>query len=174
MLDSLGINGWNLFVQLVAFIIFLWLLWRFALGPITRVIDERQDRIRESVEAAERMKAELAVTAARNEEVLVEARQQAQQIVAQASEAGEATLKRAREQANTQAEEYLARAEATLRQETQQARQLLRQEVADLAVMAATRIVKKELDPATQSRLIEEALAETAPAAGGGQVATGA
>ncbi len=160
MLDSLGINGWNLLVQLIAFIIFLWLLWRFALGPITRVIDERQDRIRESVEAAERMKAELAATAARNEEVLVEARQQAQQIVAQARDAGEATLNRAREQANAQAEEYLTRAEATLRQETQQARQQLRQEVADLAVMAAGRIVRKELDPATQTRLIEETLAE--------------
>jgi F-type H+-transporting ATPase subunit b len=167
MLDSLGINGWNLLVQLIAFIIFLWLLWRFALGPITRVIDERQGRIRESVEAAERMKAELAATAARNEEVLVEARQQAQQIVAQAREAGESTLTRAREQANAQAEEYLARAEATLRQETQQARQQLRQEVADLAVMAATRIVKKELDPAAQARLIEEALAEAVPAGGG-------
>jgi len=166
MLDSLGINGWNLLVQLIAFIIFLWLLWRFALGPITRVIDERQDRIRESVEAAERMKAELAATAARNEEVLVEARQQAQQIVAQARDAGEATLNRAREQANAQAEEYLARAEATLRQETQQARQQLRQEVADLAVMAAGRIVRKELDPATQTRLIEETLAEAAPANG--------
>ena len=166
MLDSLGINGWNLLVQLIAFIIFLWLLWRFALGPITRVIDERQGRIRESVEAAERMKAELAATAARNEEVLVEARQQAQQIVAQAREAGESTLTRAREQANAQAEEYLARAEATLRQETQQARQQLRQEVADLAVMAATRIVKKELEPAAQARLIEEALAEAVPAGG--------
>lgn len=173
MLESLGINGWNLLVQLVAFIIFLWLLWRFALGPITRVIDERQGRIRESVEAAERMKAELAATAARNEEVLAEARQQAQQIVAQAREAGESTLTRAREQANAQAEEYLARAEATLRQETQQARQQLRQEVADLAVMAASRIVRRELDPAAQTRLIEEALAETAPTNGGGRVATG-
>ena len=176
MLESLGINGWNLLVQLIAFIIFLFLLWRFALGPITGIIDERQNRIRESVEAAERMKAELAATAARNEEVLVEARQQAQQIVAQAREAGEATMSRAREQANTQAEEYLARAEATLRQETQQARQQLRQEVADLAVLAAGRIVRKELDPAAQTRLIEEALAETAPPStnGGGPVVTGA
>ena len=167
MFESLGINAWNLIIQLIAFIIFLWLLWRFALGPITRVIDERQGRIRESVEAAERMKVELAATAARNEEVLAEARQQAQQIVAQAREAGEATLVRAREQANAQAEEYLTRAEATLRQETQQARQQLRQEVADLAVMAASRIVRKELDPAAQTRLIEEALADVS--ANGGQ-----
>ena len=167
-MSNLGINAWNLIIQLIAFIIFVYLLWRYALGPIVRVLDQRQERIRESMEAAQRMQAELAATAARNEEVLAEARQQAQQIVAQAREAGEATLTRAREQANAQAEEYLARAEATLRQETEQARQQLRQEVADLAVMAASRIVRKELDPAAQRGLIEEALAEaSAPAADG-------
>jgi F-type H+-transporting ATPase subunit b len=176
MFENLGINAWNLIVQLIAFIIFLWLLWRFALGPITRILDERQSKIRESVEAAERMKAELAATAARNEEVLNEARQQAQQIVAQAREAGETQLVRAREQANAQAEEYLTRAEATLRQETQQARQQLRQEVADLAVMAAGRIVRKELDPAAQRALIEQTLADAGPADGNNsnQVVSGA
>ena len=162
-MGDLGINGWNLIVQLVAFIIFLWLLWRYALGPIVRVLDQRQERIRESMEAAQRMQAELQATAARNEQVLAEARQQAQLIIGQAREAGDATLARAREQANGQAEEYLARAEATLRQETEQARQQLRQEVANLAVTAASRIVRKELDPATQTRLIEETLTEAGP-----------
>ena len=166
-MDALGINGWNLIVQLVAFMIFIWLLWRYALGPIVGVLDQRQDRIRDSMEAAQRMQAELQATAARNEEVLAEARRDAQQIVANAREAGDAALARAREQANAQAEEYLTRAEATLRQETLQARQQLRNEVADLAVMAAGRIVRKELDPATQARLIQETLAE-AGAAGAG------
>jgi F-type H+-transporting ATPase subunit b len=166
-MESLGINGWNLIIQLIAFIVFVWLLWRYALGPITRMLDQRQERIRESMEAAQRMQSELAATAARNEEVLAEARRQGQQIVAQAREAGEATLARAREQANAQAEEYLSRAQATLRQETDQARQQLRQEVADLAVMAAAKIVRKELDPATQTRLIEETLAEASASTNG-------
>ena len=169
-MDALGINGWNLIIQPIAFIIFLWLLQRYALGPIVRIIDQRQERIRESVEAAQRMQAELTATAARNEEVLAEARQQAQQIITQSREQGEAALARAREQANAQAEEYLARAEATLRQETEQARQQLRQEVADLAVMAAAKIVRKELDPATQNRLIEETLAEAGGSANGAGV----
>ncbi len=172
-MGALGINGWNLIVQLVAFILFLWLLWRFALGPIVRILDQRAERVRESMEAAQRMQAELQATAARNEQVLAEARQQAQQIIGQAREAGDATLARAREQANAQAEEYLARAEATLRQETAQARLQLRQEVADLAVTAAARIVRKELDPAAQSRLIEETLAEAGGGATNGRGAAG-
>src|SRR3954470_8498561 len=145
-MSSLGIDGWKLIVQLIAFVIFIVLLWRVALGPITKVLDERQQRIRESMEAAQQMQAELQATAVRNEEVLREARQESQQIIANAREAADASIARAREEAGKQAEEYLARAEATLRFETEQARQQLRQEIADLAVNAASKIVRKELD----------------------------
>ncbi len=167
-MGSLGINGWNLIIQLIAFILFVYLLWRYALGPIVRVLDQRTERVRESMEAAQRMQAELQATAARNEEVLAQARIDAQQIVANAREVSDATIARAREEAGKQADEYLARAGATLRQETAQARLALRQEVADLAVLAAGKIVRKELDPASQARLIEETLAEAASSGSGG------
>ncbi|MGB3305443.1 MAG: F0F1 ATP synthase subunit B [Thermomicrobiales bacterium] len=159
-MDKLGINGWQLAVQLVAFIVFAGLLWRFAVGPIVRVLDQRQERIRESMASAERMQAELKETQARNEEALQQARREAQEILATARQNSEQIIARAREEANGQAEEYLSRAQDTLRQETDQARQLLRQEVADLAVTAAGRIVRKELDPAAQARLIEQTLAD--------------
>jgi F-type H+-transporting ATPase subunit b len=161
-MGSLGVNGWNLAIQIAAFLIFVGLLWRYALGPITRVLDQRTERVRESMEAAQRMQAELQATATRNEEILNEARREAQNIVVNAREVSEATIARAREAAAQQADEYLARAEETLRQETAQARQALRQEVADLAITAATKIVRKELDPTTQAALIEETLAEAA------------
>ncbi len=160
MLADLGINGWQLLIQLVAFIVFIALLWKYAVGPITNVLDERQDKIRESMEAAERMQAELKDTQARNEQVLQEARREAQDIVSTARTNGEQMIAKAREEAAAQSDEYLERARGTLRQETEQARQQLRNEVADLAVMAAGRIVRKELDPSAQARLIEDTLAE--------------
>ena len=160
MLADLGINGWQLIIQLIAFIVFIFLLWKFAVGPITNVLDQRQDRIRESMEAAERMRAELRETQARNEQVLQEARREAQDIVSTARTNGEQMIARAREEAAAQSDEYLERARGTLRQETEQARQQLRNDVADLAVMAAGRIVKRELDPAAQARLIEDTLAD--------------
>jgi F-type H+-transporting ATPase subunit b len=166
-MGGLGLDPWGLAVQLVSFLLFIFLFWRFALGPITGMLDERSRRIAESMAAAERMRQEMAATSARNEEVLAEARRQAQQIIVQAREAADATVRRAQEEAGRQADEYLARAQSTLRQETEQARLQLRQELADLAVMAAGRIVKRELDPATQARLIEETLAEATVAADG-------
>lgn len=158
--DQIGINVWNLVAQIVAFILFLLLFWRFALKPIVRTLDGRTERIRESLAAAEQMKRELQATEARNDQLLVQARQEAQQIAANARQASEAMLARSREEAGRQADEYLTRAQESLRQETNQARQQLRQELADLAVTAAGKIVRRNLDPAAQSQLIRETLSE--------------
>lgn len=157
-MDQLGFNGWQFAVQLIAFLVFIWLLWKYAVGPIVKLLDDRRDKIRESMASAERMQQELKETHARNEEVLLEARREAQEILAGARQNGEQLLARARDEANTQAETYLTRAQETMRQETEQARTQLRQEVADLAVLAAGRIIRKELDPKAQAQLIEDTL----------------
>lgn len=159
-MDALGISGWKLIVQLVSFGIFIILLWKLGGGPIARVLDQREQKIREGMEAADRMKAEMEATAARNEEVMRQARADAQQILVDARAAGDLQIARAKDEAEKQAGEHLARAQATLQNETENARQQLRQEIADLAISAATKIVRKELDPAAQARLIEETLAE--------------
>lgn len=159
-MDALGINAANLIVQLVAFVLFIVLFWKFALGPITRMLDTRQDRIRESIEAAQRVERELAETQARNEEVLLEARREAQTLIARAREVSDQNIARSREQAQIQADEMIVKARDAIAAETLQARNELRQEIADLAISAATKIVRANIDRETQSRLIEEALAE--------------
>ncbi|MCC6675054.1 MAG: F0F1 ATP synthase subunit B [Thermomicrobiales bacterium] len=159
-MDALGIDLWKLVAQIVAFVIFVVLLWKFASKPILKTLDDRQARVQEGLEAAQKMQEQLQATAAKNDEVLAEARREAQSILAQAREQGDAAIARAREEAGRQSDEYMARAQAALRAETEQARQQLRNEVADLAVLAAGNIVRKELDPKAQAALIEETLSE--------------
>jgi len=159
-MSALGVNGWNLVAQLIAFIVFLGIFWKFALGPLTNIIDQRRGRIEESMQAAERMQKELAATQARNEETLAEARRDAQKLLSSAREAAEQTIARAKDQAQVEAERIAEHARAASEAEREQAWQQLRQEVADLAIAAATKIVRKELDGAQQARLIEETLAE--------------
>lgn len=159
-MEDLGINLGNLIVQMVAFILFIYLFWRFALGPIVRMLDSRQSTIRESLEEAERVRKEMAEAEARNEEILVEARREAQHILASAREQSEQNVARSHEQAQRQADEMIEKAKDVIAAETVQARTELREEVANLAVEAASRIVRTNLDPAAQSRLIEETLAE--------------
>ena len=159
-MDSLGIDLWKLVAQIAAFIVFLVLLWKFGSKPILKMLDERQARVQEGLQAAQKMQEQLEATAARNDEVLAEARRQSQEILAQAREQGDAAIARARDEAAKQSDEYMARAQASLRAETEQARQQLRNEVADLAVLAAGNIVRKELDPKAQADLIEATLSE--------------
>jgi F-type H+-transporting ATPase subunit b len=167
-MDALGIDLWKLVAQIAAFLVFLVLLWKLGSKPILKALDERQARVQEGLEAAQKMQEQLQATAARNDEVLAEARRDAQLILAQAREQGDAAITRAREEAARQSDEYMARAQAALRAETEQARQELRNEVADLAVLAAGQIVRKELDPKAQADLIEATLSEAAAGARGG------
>lgn len=157
-MSALGIDIWQFIIQLIAFIVFVWLLWRFAVGPIVRVLDERQTRIHESLQAAQRMQDELKETQARNEEVLAQARRDAQEVLVTARQNAEQIENRAREKAESAADEFLSRAQETLRQETAQARQALRSEVADLAVAAAGRIIHREINRDEQMELIESTL----------------
>lgn len=159
-MGDLGINGWNFAIQMAAFLIFVYLLWRFAVGPIVKVLDARQDKISESLMAAERMQQELRESAAKNEEVMAQARREAQELLNAARGNAEQIVSRANEEAGAKADEFLTRAQETLRQETAQARQQLRQEVADLAVNAAGKILRKEISADDQRKLIEETLAE--------------
>lgn len=159
-MSKLGVNGWDLIVQLIAFIVFVGIFWRYALGPITRMLDQRRERIEESMQAAERMQKELAATQARNEEILAEARREAQKVLSDARENADQTRARAHDQAQVEANQIIEKARDAIASETEQAWQQLRQDVADLAISAATKIVRKELDQAQQSRLIEETLAE--------------
>jgi F-type H+-transporting ATPase subunit b len=167
-MDSLGIDLWKLVAQIASFLVFLVLLWKFGSKPILKALDERQARVQEGLEAAQKMQEQLQATAAKNDEVLAEARRDAQSILAQAREQGDAAIVRAREEAARQSDEYMARAQAALRAETEQARQELRNEVADLAVLAAGQIVRKELDPKAQADLIEATLSEAVSGARGG------
>lgn len=159
-MENLGINWANFLVQMAAFILFIWVFWRYALGPITAMIERRQATIRESLEEAERVRQEMAEAEARNEELLVEARREAQQILSSAREQSEQNIARSRDQAQQQYDEIVAKAQETIQAETEQARQQLRRDVADLAVQAASKIVRANLDRDAQSRLIEEALTE--------------
>lgn len=159
-MSDLGINGWNLAVQMVAFILFIVVFWKYALGPIVRMLEARQATIRDSIEEAERVRREMADAQARNEEILGEARREAQQILANAREQSEQNIARSREQAQAQADEIIARAQDVIANETEQARVQLRQEIADLAVDAASRIVRANLDREAQTRLIQEAVSD--------------
>ena len=159
-MSALGIQVGQLITQLLAFLILIALLWRFAYRPILNALDARSERVRASMAQADRIERQLAETEQRNEQILTEARREAQQIIANAREIGDKQIAQAREAARDEAQKQLDLSLAQLRAEEQRAKNELRQEYADLVIRAASRVVRQELDPRKHLTLIDQTLSE--------------
>ncbi len=159
-MEQLGVNLPALIAQLVNIGLLLLLLRLVAYKPILRMLDERAQRIQESQERVEEVKRE----AARNEEELAarrtEALRQGQEIVARANQAAERIYQEAQNRARQSADEFLAKSRAEIERDRQKAVAEIRSEMADLAIFAASRLVRTSLDTKEHYRLVEEALAE--------------
>ena len=153
---GIGLMIWTLIVFGVTMI----LLWRLAFPRITEALDRRQKDIEDSIDSAQRTRAEAEQLLAEYRERLSDARSQSDEIVQRARQTAEAHERESKEHARELASEASARAARDIEAATRRAMQELRQEVADLTVMATEKVTRKVLDQADQRRLVEEALGE--------------
>jgi F-type H+-transporting ATPase subunit b len=153
---NVGLMIWTL----LAFLVAMFILRKFAWPAITEALDKRQRAIEESIEVAESTRTEAQQLLQEYRERLREARQQADEIVARARKAGEVHEREALEKAKIQREELLEQTRRDIDAETRRAIQEIRNEVADLTVMATEKVTRKSLDEGDQKRLVEEALRE--------------
>ena len=160
MFETLGIHGPSLIIYLVNFLLVLGILLLFAYRPILRLMDQRAERIRESLEASERAREEAASSQAAVEEQLVEARREAQRIMEQAREAGERFRAEEMERARNEAENFVERARADIQRERDVVIEEVRASFGDLAMTAAERVVRRSLDRQAHEELITQVLEE--------------
>jgi F-type H+-transporting ATPase subunit b len=153
---GVGLMVWTLLVFGVTMI----LLARLAFPRISAALERRQKTIEESIDSAERTRREADELLAEYRERLQEARGQADEIVQRARQAAEAHEHEAREHGRELTAGAARRAERDIEAATRRALQEIRQEVADLTVMATEKVTRKTLDAADQRRLVEEALGE--------------
>ena len=159
-METLGVHLPSLLVYLVNFLLVLLILGLFAYRPILRLMDQRSDRIRESLEASERAREEAAASQANVEEQLVEARREAQRIVEQAREAAERYRAEEMERARNEAENFVERARADIQRERDVVIEEVRSSFGDLAMTAAERVVRRSLDRQAHEDLIQQVLEE--------------
>ena len=153
---DVGLMIWTL----LAFLVALFVLRKYAWPAITEALDKRQRAIEESIETAERARADAGALLEEYRERLREARAQADEIVARARKAGEVHERETLEEARARREELLEQTRRDIETETRRAIQEIRAEVADLTVMATEKVTRKALDADDQRRLVEEALGE--------------
>jgi F-type H+-transporting ATPase subunit b len=153
---DVGLMIWTL----LAFFVTFMLLRKLAFPRISEALEKRQHMIEESIDTAQRTKAEADEILAEYRERLKEARAQAEEIVTRARKAGEATERQSLEAAKETREELLEQTRRDIQAETNRAIQEIRREVADLTVAATEAVTRKTLNSDDQRRLVEEALSE--------------
>ncbi len=156
----LSVDSTLLWSTLVVFAIFAWILGRFAWGPLLKFVDDREKTIREQVDSAQAAAAEAKELLAKHQEILKGAGREREEILQKALKEAEQVRGDLVAKARADAEQVLARTREQMGREKDQAIAELRAQVADIAVEAASRIVKSSLDEATQRKLVDDYIKE--------------
>lgn len=158
--DAFGVDVFKLGFQIFNFLLLLYLLNRFLFKPVIAMLDERRERLAKGLEDAESAARDRELASAAREETLAEARREAQAIIARASKMAEDSRSETIAGAKAEADKVVAKAREEIETEKERAMSELRGHVADLALAAAGKLVRSEMDGGTQRRLVEEFLAE--------------
>ncbi|HEX2882943.1 MAG TPA: F0F1 ATP synthase subunit B [Candidatus Limnocylindria bacterium] len=158
--EAFDINWVSLGFQVVNFLLLLYLLNRLLFKPLLSRMDERAEKIREGLENAEAAARDRDLARAEREAAVTEARKEAADMLARANKIAEDTRNEILSDARTEAERVTAKARDEITAEKERAMAELREQVADLALAAAGKLVRSEMDAPTHRRLVEEFLAE--------------
>ena len=151
--------NWGLaFWLTLTFLILLFVLRRYAWGPIVSAMEEREKTIDSSIQRAEEALAEAKEIQADNEKARREAEQKAQRILREAREQAEQLRDEERQKTQEQIDEMKQQAHDEIEREKQSALNELRSEVADLAVQAAGKILHEDMNQDRQRRMVDEFL----------------
>jgi F-type H+-transporting ATPase subunit b len=151
-----GLMIWTI----VCFLITLFVLKRYAFGPIQKAIDERRDRIRASLDEADRAREEARRLLEEHRALIGRAQTDAEEILSEARRVADANERRMREELEEDRQRRLEETRKQIEAETRRALEQIRLEVVDLSLLAATKVTRKSLDDADHKRLIEEAVGE--------------
>jgi F-type H+-transporting ATPase subunit b len=151
-----GLMIWTI----VAFLITFFVLKRYAFGPIQKLVDERRERIRQSIEEADRARDEARHLLEEHRQLIGQARGEAERILADARRVAEAQRERVREETEEDRQRRLEDTRRQIEAETRRALDQIRTEVAELSLFAASKVTGKLLDDEDHRRLIEDAIGE--------------
>ena len=150
----------TILAQMLNFFILVWILARFAYKPLVSMMQERKERIAKDLADAQVARNEAEQFKADYAAQIANARQEAQQIVEKAVQQAEATTREQLAAAREQIEREKERARQDIVNERDRAMNNLRNEVISLSVAMATTVVAKDMDSATNTKLIEDAIAK--------------
>jgi F-type H+-transporting ATPase subunit b len=144
----------TLFGQTISFAIFVWFTMKFVWPPITAAMQARQKKIAEGLDAAGRAQRDLQLAQEKAAQTLRETKEQAAEILDKASKTANAIVEESKQQARSEGERLLVAAKAEIEVEVNRAKDLLRTEVASLAVAGAEKILEASVDSKAHNDLV--------------------
>lgn len=161
--EAFGVDLLKLGFQVFNFLLLLYLLNRFLLKRVFALVDERRAKIEKGLEDAEASARDRELARAEREAAVSEARKEANEMIARANKIAEDTRNEILSDARAEAEKVTTRAREEIVAEKDRAMAEIRGQVAELALAAAGKLIRHEMDDRTQRRLVEEFLAEVKP-----------
>ena len=149
----MNING-TLVAQAIVFALLVLFTMKFVWPPIAAALDERASKIAEGLAAADKAKSELSVANKRVEEDLAKSRNESAVRLAEAERRAQAMIEEAKGKATAEGAKIIAAAHAEAEQQTIKAREVLREQVAALAVKGAEQILRKEVNASVHADLL--------------------
>jgi F-type H+-transporting ATPase subunit b len=152
----LHIDFHDLIWAIINFTVLLAILYKFLYGPLLKMMESRENEIKNNITQAEEMRVEAETSRVQLQEALNNARKEAQEIINNAVKVGEETKNQIISEAKESALRLTERAQEEIQREKEQALADIRNEVASLAVLAAGKIVGKTITADEQRKLVDE------------------
>jgi F-type H+-transporting ATPase subunit b len=146
--------------QSITFLVFVWFCWKFIWPPLVNAMQERQKAIGLGLAAAERAEKDLKLAQERATDNLREAKLEAQQILEQARGQAAQMIENAKNEARAEGERLREAQKSEVDQEVNRAKEILRGQVARLAVAGAERVLAASIDANKHSELLDQLAAE--------------
>ncbi len=142
--------------QSIAFFVFVWFCMKFVWPPITNALEERQKKIADGLESAERAERNLELAQERAAEMLREAKTQAAGMIDQANKRANQIIDEAKDHAREEGKRMIAGAQAEIDREVNRAKEQLRSQVAAIAISGAEKILEASIDEKAHAELAEK------------------
>ncbi|MFP8966910.1 F0F1 ATP synthase subunit B [Pokkaliibacter sp. CJK22405] len=146
--------------QAIAFAVFVLFCMKYVWPPITAALAERQKKIADGLDAAERAKRDLELAQASAADQLRDSKEQAAKIIEQANKRANQIIEEAKDQARAEGDRLKAAAQSEIEQDVNRAREELRGQVAALAIVGAEKILGASVDEKAHSELVSKLAAE--------------
>lgn len=158
LIEGLGLDWKILIAQIVNFTILLLVLWKFAYKPLKKMLHDRTHKIEESLKNAEQIEQNLKGSESKRDEVLSQARRDAQELLDKAQAEGKALKEEMTTRAKTEVEKIVGEAHADIARAKETMIREAKAEIGDMVIAASEKVLSEKLDAKHDHELIEKAL----------------